>query len=199
MADLLRRLRLLRTRLKCAGGKPKGYDPNEPRDESGEWTSGGGSGRSRQQAEADLAALPPVKKRDGTTDPTRRYAPFPQDKKASLTPDQDDEISGRLRKGNFKQEDVRVDELHLLSHQSFVYPDAVKKYLDDPAAGGRVAVVVLGGKKYIYDGVHRSTAAKLRGLSSLPAAVVNLDNGPGAAKSLPALLRRLRARLKAVQ
>ncbi len=131
--------------------------------------------KTSEEALAALDALPRLKKKDGTVDPNRARAPMPADSEA-FSPEDEDAIAAKLKAGKYEKQDVALADLTLF--QSYVYPDAVKKYLDNPAgtdqAGQRVVVVRRGDKHYVFDGTHRTVAAKLRGMEVIPANVVDL-------------------------
>ncbi len=160
---------------KKTAAKPKATEP-VPEPKPAALPAPVAAAKTVAQAQADLAALPPLKKNDGSTDPARVKAPMPSDSEA-FSPEDEDAISAKLKAGKFSKQDVDLADLTLF--QRYVYPDAVKKYLDNPAStdqsGQRVVVVRSGGKQYVFDGTHRTVAAKLRGVQKIPANVVDLD------------------------
>lgn len=90
----------------------------------------------------------------------------------------------------------------LIATQKNLYPDRVKQYFDGrevPEAhdstgeksipwgdGHPIEIVRKDGKNHITDGHHRATAAKLRGDTTIPARVIDLDAPPPPAPEVPA-------------
>jgi len=70
----------------------------------------------------------------------------------------------------------RVDIASLSATQKTVNPDVVKQYIREH--GDPVRIVEYGGKRYIYDGHHRTTAEWARGSPTVLAVVARLDGAP---------------------
>lgn len=95
-------------------------------------------------------------------------------------------LQGALDAGQGKKEDVPLSELH--TDQPGVERQGVAAYLSNPTKpatseetkshGDRLVVVRSGGKLYLMDGNHRASAGVLRGMSHMPAYVVDLPAKP---------------------
>jgi hypothetical protein len=135
--------------------------------------------KSMDEAERRLAQMPVSSTRRGAA------VPFPfVDRKVIHDAHTNEEINAAIAAAPVV--DVPLRGLYSIQHS--VKPDRVDQYIKDPGMRppGDVhdtartptdhpIIVQQGGKKYIWDGNHRSTASYLRGEKTIKARLVDFD------------------------
>jgi hypothetical protein len=147
------------------------------------WASGKRDDRVAE-AKARLKTLKPWKK-DPATGLTRVRHPFPVgDRDTYRQGYTTKEIKALIEKAPIKK--VPIKDLTAIQHS--VIPGRVAQYIDDPRLlergarkehGGlvdRPIVIERGGKKWLYDGHHRATAAALLDAPEIDARYVTLND-----------------------
>jgi hypothetical protein len=134
-----------------------------------EWAAASDVSRAR----ARLDALP--------DEPRGKRVPLPYADRAPVKKRHDaKQINDAIRAAPVRQ--VAVEGLHAIQHS--VNPDQVLRYLRDPARASTMPgtvprdvpiVLVDRGKRYLWDGHHRTVARMLEGADSIRARLVDLD------------------------
>lgn len=170
----------------------KAFDPDQPRDEQGQWTSGGSSGAqeaatfSTIQASRSIKQLSPLKVDLDPDDPDSEFDPKdlergnivrnPLKVSGAVDPsypaltDASMEVGDAIQRlGDFQQAVAagRIEELdprELLTYQTYVNRAILRAKLKTFDLGKPVGVVFAhGGKDWLVDGNHRTTIAVLGG------------------------------------
>jgi hypothetical protein len=134
---------------------------------------------SMQQAQRKLALMPKSETGRGAA------VPFPfADRKVIHEAHSNEEINSAIKKAPVV--DIPLQGLRAIQHS--VKPHRVDQYLRDPGLRppgdlhnkartpvDHPIIIQQGGKRYIWDGHHRTTASKLRGDKSVKARLVDFD------------------------
>jgi len=167
------------------------YDPNQPRDKGGRWTTGGAF--SSEAFEKRMVNYKPDRSLTGKDArdldkllPNTEYVPysktpfFDEVNRMQGTPDPmavsaEDYVKARDTLF-FKQPIEKVPMDKLVVTQEKVNRKRVKQIQNDPKTGGTkpIHVVRYGGKSYILNGHHRVAAEVLSGATKMTAHVLHI-------------------------